>query len=219
MFKNFKFQTYFWTTFWVISGVVLGFIFIVIFNGCDEKINIGSALIWAGAYFVLGALGGFIFGVPKIVSASQPPTVGSMVTRVPAAPVLAENLPAQPGNSPDVQVPPAPLIPVVPVTSVMKNISQKMIQENTNLTQISDWLTKVIIGAGLVQLKEIPPYIMKIATRMGRGISLHPKTLQSADPAIILSGGIIIYFLTWGFASGYLIMRLVIAELLADVEQ
>ena len=37
MFKNFKFQTYFWTTFWVISGVVLGFIFIVIFNGCDEK--------------------------------------------------------------------------------------------------------------------------------------------------------------------------------------
>lgn len=32
-------------------------------------------------------------------------------------------------------------------------------QENTNLTQISDWLTKVLIGAGLVQLREFPIYL------------------------------------------------------------
>ena len=227
-----SFQKYFWTTTWVIIGVALGIGFITIYNFGDEKIHYGSALVWAGALFVLGALAGFIFCVPKIVSAAAaavppatpPPTLPPTPPPVPpdlgapagpGAPPADAAPPAPPALPPAIpSTPPTPLTPPTPGTPGYK----KIVQENTNLTQVSDWLTKVIIGAGLVQLKEIPPFIMKVATRMGRGISCHPDKITSADPAIILCAGIMIYFLSWGFASGYLIMRLIIAELLADEE-
>src|SRR6185312_11609392 len=34
---------------------------------------------------------------------------------------------------------------------------------NTNLEQISDWFTKIIVGIGLINLKEIGPHIKSIA--------------------------------------------------------
>jgi hypothetical protein len=89
---------------------------------------------------------------------------------------------------------------------------KRIIQENTNLTQISDWLTKVIIGVGLVEMKEIPGFIMKVAKRMGQGI-VGSSHFSSVD---IFCAGIILYFSVWGFISGYLVMRIVIAELLAE---
>src|SRR5438552_685547 len=33
---------------------------------------------------------------------------------------------------------------------------------NTNLEQISDWLTKIIVGLGLVQLTKVPGYLSKV---------------------------------------------------------
>jgi hypothetical protein len=42
---------------------------------------------------------------------------------------------------------------------------------NTNLTEISDWLTKMIVGVGLVNLKEIPPLIKKLALVLASGMA------------------------------------------------
>ncbi|MFS2185611.1 hypothetical protein ACCC92_02995 [Mucilaginibacter sp. Mucisp84] len=203
--ENPSYQKYFWTTLWVMVGVILGLLFILIYHLCDESIHIGSALVWAGAFFIAGALAGFIFGVPKIVSSNTNASAGAIVPQGPPAPAS----PVAEGDA-------KPL--AATVTPAANNLTRKIIQENTNLTQVSDWLTKVIIGAGLVQLKEIPGFVLKVATKMGYGITLHPQKLSTADPAIILCAGILIYFLTWGFASGYLIMRLIIAELLAEAE-
>jgi hypothetical protein len=86
------------------------------------------------------------------------------------------------------------------------------IQENNNLTDISDWLTKVLVGAGLVELKTIPSFILKIATRMGNGLALQPALVESAT---ILSAGILLYYLSFGFMAGYLTMRLVIFDILS----
>ena len=47
---------------------------------------------------------------------------------------------------------------------------------NTNLTEISDWLTKIIVGVGLVQLNSIPNGAAERAIRplaIGRGNWLH----------------------------------------------
>jgi len=41
---------------------------------------------------------------------------------------------------------------------------QDFYQENTNLEDISDWLTKIIIGVGLVELTTIPQYINQYAS-------------------------------------------------------
>jgi hypothetical protein len=76
-----------------------------------------------------------------------------------------------------------------------------------NLTEISDWLTKVVIGAGLVELKQIPPYIMRIAEKMS--VDLHMgRTLCAA---------LIVYYLCCGLIFGYLIMQLVLWEIIYKI--
>ena len=87
-------------------------------------------------------------------------------------------------------------------------------QENTNLTQISDWLTKVLIGAGLVQLREIPHLIYHVAQVTGKGIA---RATVLNDAATISCAAIIMYFITWGFISGYLVMKLVLTEQFAII--
>ena len=37
-------------------------------------------------------------------------------------------------------------------------------QVNTNLTEISDWLTKIIVGLGLINLKQIPSLTKRAAS-------------------------------------------------------
>ena len=39
-------------------------------------------------------------------------------------------------------------------------------QGNTNLEQVSDWLTKIIVGIGLVQIGHIVPALSKFAESM-----------------------------------------------------
>jgi hypothetical protein len=173
------------TALWVLAGLVLGLGAITLFDVFTGHLNIGTAYVWSFAFFVLGGLAGFIFGVPKIVTSNgtHSSTLGEISQMA------------------------------APEKKAKKNI----IQENTNLTQISDWLTKVIIGAGLVQLKEIPGFIISVSRKMAKGMHIGAFRPEDLDIFTVLSGGIVVYFITWGFVSGYLVMRLVISELLKDV--
>ena len=65
-------------------------------------------------------------------------------------------------------------------------IAKNRIEENTNLTQVSDWLTKVLIGAGLVQLKEIPKFILYLSKVMAQGIRSSSVVLNTVDSATIM---------------------------------
>jgi len=90
--------------------------------------------------------------------------------------------------------------------------AKEIVRANTNLTQISDWLTKLIIGAGLVELSKIPDIIKNISKKMAKGIMI-PGELNSEAYAAVFSGGIILLFLCYGFIFGYLIMRIILTEL------
>ena len=65
-------------------------------------------------------------------------------------------------------------------------------QVNTNLEQISDWLTKIIVGLGLIQLGNIPTYLNTlsgfVALGMGREENYKPFALA-----------LVIYFSVLGF--------------------
>lgn len=89
-------------------------------------------------------------------------------------------------------------------------------QENTNLTQISDWLTKVLIGASLVQLKEIPKFVYHVAQIMGNGARVSTGNVALSPHNTVCCAAIILYFITWGFISGYLVMKLVLTEQFAE---
>jgi hypothetical protein len=80
---------------------------------------------------------------------------------------------------------------------------------NTNLEQISDWLTKIIVGLGLVQLRSVPRNLYDAATWMARSFSISDPNLAQA--AASFATGIIVLFSVTGFVGGYLVTRLFIA--------
>lgn len=72
---------------------------------------------------------------------------------------------------------------------------------NTNLEEISDWLTKIIVGVSLVQADEIVKrFDILLDNLAGQGL---PKALM---------GGVIIFFLVAGLINGYLWTRLILAR-------
>lgn len=67
---------------------------------------------------------------------------------------------------------------------------------NTNLEQISDWLSKIIVGATLVQLGQIFRSVGALCVWIGQ---------QLNEPtAAIFAGGILAFFFLAGFMWGYL---------------
>jgi predicted phage tail protein len=73
-------------------------------------------------------------------------------------------------------------------------------QPNTNLEEISDWLTKMLVGVGLVELGQVPRAIDSIAAYWER-------CFGTACPRPF-AAGVIVYFAVIGFLLGYLWTRL-----------
>lgn len=84
-------------------------------------------------------------------------------------------------------------------------------QVNTNLEQISDWLTKIIVGLGLINLTSIPPYLGRMAGLLAAG------TGDERNTSFALA--LIVYFSLLGFLSGYLSTRLFLASAFSKADQ
>ncbi|HEY0096399.1 MAG TPA: hypothetical protein VGB96_18870, partial [Archangium sp.] len=78
------------------------------------------------------------------------------------------------------------------------------IKVNTNLEQISDWLTKILVGVGLTQFGQIPTLLKNLAGFVAKGMGDAPS-----DPLFAI--GLILYFSICGFFTGYLLTRLFLA--------
>lgn len=82
---------------------------------------------------------------------------------------------------------------------------------NTSLEQISDWLTKLIIGATLVQLGAIGSalgsFFQDVAGSMGTGVNA------------VIPGAIAIYFAVLGFMGSWLLTRLRLARAFSVADQ
>jgi hypothetical protein len=74
---------------------------------------------------------------------------------------------------------------------------------NNGLSEISDWLTKIIVGLALVNLKEIPGYIISFAEYIRIASKFDGQLLN------IYTIGILFYFGFLGLFIGYNYMRLV----------
>jgi hypothetical protein len=86
---------------------------------------------------------------------------------------------------------------------------QSRVVPNTNLEQISDWLTKIIIGATLVQLNEIAAGVGRLAAAIGKELG--------STAAGSASGAVILFFFFVGFMWGYLWCSLRIFTEMADL--
>lgn len=87
---------------------------------------------------------------------------------------------------------------------------------NTNLEQISDWLTKIIVGVGLVEMKEAPEFVWTVATKLSHSYTATGSPNAAIVPIICSS---ILFFAVLGILFGYLITRLYLAGAFQDADQ
>lgn len=92
-----------------------------------------------------------------------------------------------------------------------RGVSYRM-QVNTNLEQISDWLTKIIVGVGLVELRQIPDSLVRLAAFIQPG-------LGSGEEARVMALAIILYASLLGFFLGYLVTRTYIAGIFRRADE
>lgn len=83
---------------------------------------------------------------------------------------------------------------------------------NTNLEEVSDWLTKILIGIGLTQINPIVEQLRKIVGVIQVGLG---NTHSSAAFAL----GLLAYFFICGFVSGFLWTRLLLPSKFVSADE
>jgi hypothetical protein len=126
---------------------------------------IGQAGIISGAAFAVGALLGFLFGIPRTLQG--------------------------PANE--------------PANGDGNGVEQTQ-AVNTNLEQISDWLTKILVGVGLTQFQSLRNELTSLGTYFA--VAQAP----SVTLALLLNSGVA------GFFMGYLLTRLFLAGAFREVD-
>ena len=84
--------------------------------------------------------------------------------------------------------------------------NRDLLLPNRNIEQISDWLTKILVGLGLINLREIGTFLTE------RSAALAPTFGVSPDFVLAL----ILYFTIAGFLEGYLLTRMFLQWLFLD---
>jgi len=114
-------------------------------------------------------------------------------------------LPRGSNGQPNGQAPSAPS-PVVSAAAQQRAV-------NNNLLEISDWLTKIIVGAGLVGLTDLVRWVGTVGARVGAGAGLDGET------AAMFGGAVLVFFFTWGFLFLYIQTRTIISVIFASTER
>jgi hypothetical protein len=143
-------------------------------------------IVSAGAFLLAGFVLGFVFGIPR-----TPGDSGDSSSKQPTGG-------SQGGAS---------------RTAGRNNAG---VSPNSNLVEVSDWLTKIIVGVGLVELNKIPVRVRGLTTYIANGLR-DCDTATCAQSSEALALGIVIFFSAAGFLIGYLWARLYLQKALTDL--
>jgi len=204
----------------IASGFVLvGLALIVIYGLATsgkpwQTVSVG--LLTAMAALAGGLLFGFLFGVPRYISSGQfryetmtkvktPPKVdpGPTVDGQ-AAPEAAGAATLPPAPSPPADSPPAD-IPAV--ASPPDGSAALKFTPSTNLAEVSDWLTKLLLGAGLVQLTHLGAPLAALINNVAAGLT-GGHAVADNGAAQVMAGAILVTYSVLGFLIGYVLTTL-----------
>ena len=153
------------------------------------------AVLWALASTAAMAVVGFLFGIPKTSQVGAP---GRIVP------------PAKSGSG-------TGLVTPTPTPDTGDKRTRHFV--NTNLEDISDWLTKAMVGVAVVEWRPILDAIDRGATTLAAGITVGTGSGNPPDGAALAAAyATMIYFGAAGFIFGYNYTRLFLTEVyrLAD---
>jgi hypothetical protein len=152
----------------IAAAVSMFWLIVLWMRGTDfDLYRLTTALFWAAACLVSGMAVGFLFGIPRVDQGST-------------------GKPVQVSESARVGDKTASVSGTAGV-----EYSQRV---NTNLEEISDWLTKIIVGLGLVELRQIPGYLHSMATLLAHCLG--------AECSLTLASALIVWFAVLGFFIG-----------------
>jgi len=87
---------------------------------------------------------------------------------------------------------------------------------NTNLEQISDWLTKILVGIGLTQFGPIGRAAGQLFAALAPAFT---GANVGKDVGAVFAGGLVLYMVTCGFATGWLFTRLFLGKAMATADR
>jgi hypothetical protein len=141
------------------------------------------------AAVAVGGFLGFLFGIPRILQQARTTTPALPA----AAPAVDQDASTNNGSQPS-------------------NATRRFLASNTNLEEISDWLTKIIVGIGLVQAGNIVTKVQSAAQLFKTDALPQAVGADIVFVLILLSAAII------GFLFFYMETRTRITLLFADIE-
>lgn len=83
------------------------------------------------------------------------------------------------------------------------------LRPNSNIEVVSDWLTKIIVGVGLVEFHHIGEFLTGISSDLGQALA--PQT-----GAASFARALIVYFFIAGIIQGYLLTRMYVGRQFRD---
>lgn len=148
---------------------------------------IGPVLLWAIASIAAGGAVGFLFGIPRAGGAVN--QGGKTHSVAPSADADAAT-----GSS---------TVPSAAATGGAPNSGGAELRPNTNLEEVSDWLTKIIVGLGLVHLQDLQGIVAATAANAAASLSANPTATQTSIATALIVG-----FAIEGFFLGYIYTRM-----------
>lgn len=167
-----------------ILGAVLIILYVVSTAGPHLR-YISVGLFMACAAFLIGTVVGLVLAIPHIVSSGD-------YRRQASAPGINP-------SSADAQPKPAEVADV----GDQERGSPRFLP-STNLAEISDWLTKLLLGAGLVELTRLGQPLSKLIDNVARSLGGATASGGVTESAVVIAGGILITYVALGFLGGYL---------------
>lgn len=76
---------------------------------------------------------------------------------------------------------------------------------SSNLAEISDWLTKLVLGAGLVELTRLGGPVARLIDNVAAGLHAAGASAASVQTAKVMAGAIIIGYVIMGLLDGYIV--------------
>jgi|GEM_PF-3347313 len=152
-----------------------------------------TGVLTMGAFVLVGGVVGFLFGIPRTSGSELAPLDG---------PVGPNRSAAASGTA----------------SPARADVGYRL-RPNTNLEQISDWLTKIIVGVGLVEMKRIPGALSDLTRWLALGLGAtasKPEQVPAVQPFVFAT---VVYALTFGFLTSYLLTRLQLQSAFADADR
>jgi len=170
------------------------------FKAFAVALLVGVAAMMTGGFF------GFLFGIPSVAVPTGTAPPGQAAST--AAPAAAASPPSGTPAIPATSAGPVPE-PGSAFATPNAAASGRTWQTSTHLTEISEWLTKLLVGAGLVEAKAALSSLWTLSKTLGDMLFGGAISSQLVITALLVSGTIT------GFLYIYLFTLLKVAGLMA----